>query len=473
MKNRFSQKEVLLAIGYILFVLLITIILLCFNKANFNESIQIFFIITLSHMVITYICFIILGINFFSVSGIFISLSYVFHFGQVIVKGLSHHYKFSFDVYNQVPNEVYISSMIFSTVSISFIALGMIFIKVFKIKSSIKNSHIREDDNKLAIHIGWTILLLSFPVKVYISINQFFIANKLGYLAALNSESSGILSQISNFHIIGISLLIMAYVKRRFYSILIYSLYSLFSILTMLSGIRIYPILSLMVVTYIFVRSLKIKISFKYITVFSFPLFFLIVLLNTIAEVRLEGWIGISAFLQVFMDTLKNNPLFNILEEFGATIYTVSLTFMKVPMNIDYSYGKQFLLGFITVLPNLKGVFSSINETLVYTKFFEVQAIGGSYIGELYYSLGYFSLVLALFIGAIIQIVSERLEIYLENNQYIKVSYYILLVFSLFLWVRGYYVGILRNTIWSMVLISVLQILLRPLLRKKANRITD
>lgn len=450
MKSSFRKKDVLALLGYCIYVVLAIFIVFSCQSIDINNWTKLFVWITLIHIIITIICFEITGVKLFSISGIFVALSYVFHLGQVLIKGITNKYNFSFDVSMIISQDIYIRSMLFSLLFISLVSLGMIISKITK--KNIENAEVLIFNNstyKPAIMVGWIILLVSLPIEIYYSITQLHTASQSGYISALQVESSGVLSQIARFHIVGVALLIMGYSKKPYLSTVIFIVYSIYSVVTMLSGIRIYPLLSMIVLIYVLFKSTKKMVTLKPVIMYSIPAFFLIVLLNTIAEIREEGLSNVSEITSSFLYNLNNNPILDILEEFGATIYTVCLSILKVPSSVDFSYGLQFITGAVTVLPNINGVFTEVNNTLEYTKYFNVEALGGSYIGEFYYSFGYFSLLVAAVLGYLIQKLSYKIDFHLVNKNFVRVAYYILPVFFLFLWVRGYYVGILRNSIWA------------------------
>lgn len=450
MKSSFRKSDVLTLLGYCIYVVLATFIAFVYQPIDFTKWIQLFFWIVVTHIIITVICLKTTGVKLFSTSGIFVALSYAFHLGQVLIKGITNKYNFSFDVSMIISQDIYIYSMLFSLLFISLVSLGIMLAKVMK--KNEKKEEIPLDKvamYKTTLLLGWIILMFSLPIEIYYSITQLYTASQSGYIAALQVESSGILSQIGRFHIIGVALLIMGYSNKPYKSTLIFIVYSVYSVVTMLSGIRIYPLISMIVLIYVLFRSKKKDVYLKTFMIFSIPVFFLAILLNTIADIREKGLSNINEITTSFLTSLNNNPLLDILEEFGATIYTVCLTILKVPVSVNYSHGIQFITGAVTVLPNINGIFTNVNDSLIYTKYFNVDALGGSYIGEFYYSFGYYSLLAAVVLGYIIQKFSYQFDFHLINSNFVKAAYYILPVFFLFLWVRGYYVGILRNSIWA------------------------
>lgn len=450
MKISIRKLDVLILCGYSIFIIAAIFLAFSFQSLEFTKWIQLLFWIVLSHICVTFFCMKLIGIKLFSLSGIFIALSYIFHLGQVLIKGITEDYVFSFDVSEIISSQIYIKSMLYSLVIISLVTVGMMLVKITK-KETIKEKRSLKTlvSYKTIIKLGWIILLITFPIELYYSLAELFAASQLGYSAVLKIESSGILSQFARFHIIGFGLLIMGYSKKTRTSQIIFLLYTIYSVITMLSGSRIYPVLSIMILLYVLFKSTQKRLSLKTCAAFFIPGFFLVVILNSIAAIRLEGSTNINELYLAFLYSLSNNPLLDILEEFGSTIYTLCLTIIRVPLTVEYSHGLQFLTGFVSVLPNIGGIFTEINETLIFANYLNVEAIGGSYIAELYYSFQYTSYFVAIVLGYIIQIFSHYFEDNLEKKDFIKAAYLILPAFFLLLWVRGYYVGLLRNSVWA------------------------
>jgi len=469
MRGSFRNKDLLSICIYSVLITLLIFLVYTFKSVEYPQLFKLLFWILLAHIISTFFCFKLIGIRLFSISGFFITLSYVFHFGQVLVKGISSTYEFSFDVSSFISQEVYMESILFSLTIISLVSLGMMIAKLQgkNNKGAEKKIHIISMSSRSILVIGWILFLVTFPFEFYYSFSELMIARQLGYGGVLEVESSGILSQFARFHLIGIGLLIMGYSHRPVKSIFVLSMYSVYSVIFMLSGSRIYQVLSILVLTFIMFKSTKIKFSLKTCLVLSLPTFFFIVLLNTIAEIRLEGFSSINDFVDVYKFNLINNPFLDILEEFGGTIYTLCLTVIKVPSMVDYSHGLQFITGFLTVLPNINGIFTEINQTTIFSNYLNTRAIGGSYIAELYYSFKYTSFIATLLIGYLIQLFSYYFEYHLERKDFMKAAYFILPTFALLLWVRGYYVGILRNSIWATIFIYFIQTFLTMNLLKK------
>src|SRR5699024_6086219 len=89
-------------------------------------------------------------------------------------------------------------------------------------------------------------------------------------------------------------------------------------------------------------------------------------------NIQNEGYI-----LEIIQDVFRNNPILNILDEFGGTVYTVALTIQKTVFEIPHSLGKQFVTNFVSILPNLNDAMAAINDQSNYVLLLKTPWIGG------------------------------------------------------------------------------------------------
>src|SRR5699024_8881835 len=192
-------------------------------------------------------------------------------------------------------------------------------------------------------------------------------------------------------------ILLFAYIEKnetkKFYSL--FSFLFIYVLLTMINGSRGKQIIIIILLFYVFYYKIdkKIKISFIISTIII--AFFGMVLINTIAEIRLLPSISYSIFFEYFFDSIKNNPIGEIISEVGSTIQTPYLIIDQVPRRLPYGLGKTFLYSPFTIFPNLGGILQRFIKQINFIPQIQGSALGGSYIGELYYNFGNFSFFIA------------------------------------------------------------------------------
>ena len=133
-----------------------------------------------------------------------------------------------------------------------------------------------------------------------------------------------------------------------------------------------------------------------------------------------------------------------------------------VPSIIGYGYGVGYASGFLNIFPNVNGFIDSYRDSMVYVSNFPVQYqqyMGGSYIGELYFNFGYFSVIFAILIGIFIGFICNMVS---NKNNYDKsLSYIICLIIytNMLWWIRDYFSGMIREIIWSAIIIIILNVI--------------
>ncbi|ULM95686.1 O-antigen polysaccharide polymerase Wzy family protein [Peribacillus frigoritolerans] len=459
---KLNLKKIFLLFFYLLYLVIVISSIMVSKNLEYDTWFTLIFWITISHIFITFLCFKSVGIGVFSISSIFVAISYVFHLGQVVLKGVANNYNYSFDVSIIIPEEIYKEAVIYSIVTISLVSVGVMLSNLIDCRQktiSFKGFQ-KKLPNKVLIKIGWIILLLTFPIEFYYSITKIIVSLKNGYADVLDVSSIGAISQFARFHLIGIALLIMGYSNQPKKSTLIFLLYAVYGVVTMLSGSRIYQIVSLLLMMYILFKSTNMKISFKKGSMIAILMLFLTSFLNAISDIRSSNSRDFDVVWTAFIDSLNNNPLYGALEEFGGTIYTVCQTILQVPAKQEHSHGLQFITNFVSAIPNVKGVFSEINSNSNFVLHLDTVALGGSYIAELYYSFEFIAYLVSLMIGILIGVVSKNLGVYLNQGRFYEAAYYIMPIFSLMIWVRGSSGVFVRNSIWGTCLIYIIYKLL-------------
>ncbi|WP_416828186.1 O-antigen polysaccharide polymerase Wzy [Ectobacillus polymachus] len=456
MKTSDQWRSVLILTFYMFYLIIVFFLLYTFNSIEYGLWLNIFFWITLSHILITFFSLHFIGIKIFSISSMFLIFSYLFHLGQILLKGIDNNYKFKLDVAMVMGSDVYKKAVIFSLLIISLVAFGVMLSNLKKGFSYNTPFVSNYAESKVAIRLGWIIFSCTFPFEVYYSVKSMIIAFEQGYNGVFDFQANGLLSLYARFHLVGIALLIMGYGKKLKKSLVVLLIYSSYLVITMFSGGRMYQIVSIVILMYVFIKSTNTRVNLKKTIFLSFLAFLLVTFLNTMADIRSMDSRTFEIVSNAFFKHLHNNPIFGALDEFGGTIYTVCLTMLAVPNSIEYSHGLQFVTNFMSIFPNINGIFTKINASSNYVLLLNVPAIGGSYIGELYYSFEFLSYLAAIVIGVIVGKVSNKFEYYLLRGEFLKVSYFIIPIFSLFIMIRGTASILYRNTILSICFLFII-----------------
>lgn len=462
---KISKQKIFGTLAYF-FITFICLLIIVYSQ-NSQEWLSNLAIIVVIHMIFTFFILKKVQGSIVSLSSLFIIFSYLFHFGQVILIGLFKNYRFvgknmiflySETIYTQTLTNVFLI--------MSFVILGII-LGTKKIDTNSKLG-INEEKDRYSLSVskdlGKIILLLTFPLKLYIDTNKLYLSVKYGYGDVLDFGISNMLVTFANFYIIGFIMLIFAYkknVKKQNLTILFLLAYN---ILTMFSGARGDAVTNIVFVCLIIIYIKSFK--FRIIDTIKYGLFGVLGLsfLNSIIAFRMSTNKTISRYIYVFFREISNNnPILDAIEEFGSTIYTpLAVTDWVMRSNL-YNHGLTYLYSIPTLLPDIGGYIAKFSHLANYGRQLQsigfsagYEAIGGSYIGEVLYNFQYFGFLVAVLIGLFVSNISKKLEMHIIHKEYYKIAYYIPISIGVLYWVRSYFVTFLRSSIWGIALIYIL-----------------
>ncbi|MFQ6794607.1 O-antigen polysaccharide polymerase Wzy [Thomasclavelia sp.] len=464
MKKIFTIKKY----DSIVILLLISSILMLWMFKNIN---MITFISIIQIILFTF-SIIKSNMKIFSISYIFVILTIITHLGHFFIYtfNIDADVPYYFDTFNNLEITDILEPGIFISTIIGLIIIGMIIGNNIRFKYEFNNKMIPNDYFKI---IGKVFIFIGIFFEIYVDYNLISSYLTGGYLATTQFVESGIINTFSNFFKYGIIFLMIAYRKEKKKLTILYVLYNLFLIIPMFSGNRFNSILFIIVGAYVYFIILKTKIS--YIKIIKLLIFSLLLLafLNIIADYR-QSNLSYSDVANNFIKYLTgNNIIFDAFGEFGVTFYSVYYSMLCIPLINPYGFGLTYITPIITVFPSVSGVFGLVDKYLLYTNNFPSYyraGLGGSYIGELYFNFGWYSLIFSLFIGIIIVWIEKKFIISAKNNNWISVIKILPIFVILLMWIRGYFRDFVRVYVWNLVLIYMIISVVNKLLIKN-NRI--
>lgn len=397
------------------------------------------------------------GIKMMSLTGVFTLLNYAFHLAQPFIMLIAPNYMFAFDASKAVSNSIYIESLTYSTLIIVAVSVGAMLYRSTRTKKFDENVTfnrkmvVLQDEN--LFRMGMYIFIFTFPLEAYLMITRLMTALQGGYLDTFNVELGGIPAFLATFSIVGVVMMILGSKEDKQRGWLIYLSYVFFYAIAMLSGGRMWQIIKILLVTIYFVKTYEIKFTKKNIFWMLVIAYFGSGFLAAIADFRSYDFSSVAFIQEAIINVFENNPILGILDEFGGTIYTLGLVMERVPASMSFSWGSQFITGFINLLPNISDGMTQMANDANYVLQLNVPAIGGSFIGEMYYSFHYFGAIFAIFVGLLSQYITEKIDQSMATRDYTFVIYSLLFQYSFISWVRGSSPTFYRNTIYSIILI--------------------
>lgn len=394
-----------------------------------------------------------ISVSLLSPVGFYILILNLFHFGQAILTSFDPNYISQST--NFVRNE---SRLIKSTLTFAFFACELIifFILLFyseKDKNDYIESEIKFDDATIR-RIGVIIFCITAPCRYIYDVSRIIIMQRTGnYLETFNTSFSGVFTQFADFYLIAVILILVSLreniIKARAFVIFVMAEFAL----AMLSGGRMYGVISIYIILFVYFGCVE-TFSFKqYITMFVLAVLGL-QFLSIISNTRLNG-ISVQSIKQ-YTSSSRNNIFVNILDEFGATIFTVRETIAEVPSMIPFQKGLSYLKALAFVGINIGGILDKINLEVRYTQILhKPYSYGGSIIGEMYYNFGYLSLLLTPLIGLLIGKIIKSFTNAVKNEKWVKVALFTMPMYYCITWVRDFFSALVRGSIWGAILVLI------------------
>lgn len=407
-----------------------------------------------------------MNIRLYSPAAIFIILSYLFSFGQFIIEAY-----FPFHVYRYEKIILFYSDDIKRCAFFSFVIIQLVFLGII-VQRKLNNKDCTELNEDAQINykyirtLGYIISLICFPIWLYYNIQTYSLTKIKGGYVVGATQVNGIIVQFSYYIIIGMALLIIGYSNNKYLQRIIFVIEMLLLLVSMITGNRLFAVGSVCVLFYCY-KMLTNKQLFRQVILIFIIIYFVAGIVASISHLRLNSVLTVTDIVNDSLSYGKESFLY-VLEEFGGTIKSPLKVMQQIPSIVPYSCGKTYLFSLITLIPNFNDQIRSIYEKSIYL--FSLQgnaAMGGSYIGELYYNFGYFSYLIAFPIGVFIGALTDRADHLILSKNYLVFSYYIMIIFGLYMWVRGYFTELIRGPIWAALLIYSIDRILNLLKKGK------
>lgn len=392
------------------------------------------------------------GIDFISPIMFFLLFCYVFHFGQILVTNI-----YEFDYTNYVT--LYMArnmDTLRETIMVCFNGMNFTFFGVLLYSMLHKNISLESDEvdeieeRRKCLVVGKVLFLISTPFRFYQDIRQLLAATTLGYHGAINLTSvSGVFGAIAGFWY---SSIIFLYIGRRNrYYLWLGVTYAAF---TMLTGNRGHQLTNIIVMVLVYFHVEKIRPTIKQIIKFGLLVYFGLLFVDMIMNFRR---VGISHFFSnigyYLTESLKANILFETIGSFGETIFTPFIVIEQMGKEISPFIGEAWLCSILTIIPNIGGITTYTNLHSNYPKMLiQSHAIGGSYIGDLYYNFRGAYWIVALVVGMILCSFSMKYKDAVANRRYSKLIIYVPFFYNSFWWVRDSLGNLTRPLVWQILL---------------------
>lgn len=481
MNNKISKKDkvynnVLLILSNVIVNTIIISMSLFIKEMQFEVWLLPFAILSLIQLFMNVMTIVNLEKKFFSLTTLFLIFSFVTHLGILIIFGFKIDIALPWDPLISITPNVFKEACYFTVICHAFLTFGMCLVLSKRkkcINSEQQKDKIEHEKRELylAKKVGITLFILGICPMLYIDINRIMLYMNGNYVSTYEVGVNGFVIIIARMAEIGAMLLLIGNHKNKKKSQFIIFLILVYQSLILYTGNRGRPVMYILVIFFIYYNFIK-GIKFKEFINIAIVLYFVGFLLTFIGQVRMLSIDNVNALLDVFGKSFLEFSIFKILAEFGVTIITLGYSLVFFPSLIPFQIGTNYLASFLTIFPNINGIlFPIVNKTIyIYNWPSNVRVnLGGSYLGELYYSFGSFSFIFAIFIGMMVAFVSNQINKYIAEKKYVKLSIYLILFINLLWWIRNYFGDMVRECVW----ISLIIIILYKIFNNKIPRIVE
>ena len=395
--------------------------------------------------------------SFFTV---FIVLFYVFHMGQVVMLGLFPNYEYEY--VNYITTFMRNSTIAKDTIIVCIVCINAFFFGGIISTGKKKQLKSRREVLNNPFHSGKLMFILLFPFRFYADLVAVTVALSGNYSSTFDVSliGGGVTSAFASIWYISLPLYYLEikpkYKKKYIFLIICYLAFS------MLSGARGHAVIGLLGLMIVVVLE-KNKLPIKKVLFYILLSLLLLLALDLVFDMR---GVGVFAFFSnigyYITKTLQNNIILETIGSFGETIFTPYLVLNGYGTQFSPWFGECFVKSIVSIVPDLFGWFSDINDQAIFQKMLRSShAIGGSFAGDMYYNFGSLYWLGSAIIGFVYARYSLKVSFAIKNADY-KCVYKCIPFLCLSLWwIRDSIGNMTRNLVWALLILYVIENILK------------
>ncbi|QNK48152.1 O-antigen polysaccharide polymerase Wzy [Brevibacterium sp. PAMC23299] len=400
--------------------------------------------------------------RFLSLTNLFLIFSYITHMGILVIFGFKIDIELPWNPLVSITKDTFKDACSFAVLCHAFLTFGMCIV-LFKRKTyhlGSNSTNFKEENSQLYIArmIGFILVLIGIVPMLYIDISRVILFISGNYLDTYKVGVNGFVVIISRFAEIGAIMLLIGNYKDKKKAHFILFIIVIYESIVMFTGNRGRPIMFLLTIFFIYNNLIK-RVGFKQFINSVAVVYLLGFLLTFIGQIRMLSIKDFATIADLFKKSFMEFSIFKILADFGATIISLGYSLVFFPQTASFQLGSNYLVSLLTIFPNVGGLLAPIINKTVYINNWPAnyrEFLGGSYLGELYYSFGDFSFIFAVLIGMFIAFISNKVQESIIVKNYVSLSIYLILFPNILWWTRNYFVGMVREFVWIAVVILIL-----------------
>lgn len=396
----------------------------------------------------------------FSFPVLFVVLSSIFHFGEALLLALGRNDLFG--LYDNIDlagsMKIYNLSNAFALLIQGIVAFGICC--YFKKNKNIvyvetdKNKEINEEETQklsLAFKIGVILFSIGVVPQFLYYWNQIKVILQGGIYSGVRSSGDiGFALNFATFYLPGMFLMLIGSKNKVWRARIIILLGTAFELFCMISGNRSRQLITIISYLFIYYRLIS-KFDRKKGIIYAILGYFMIVLLYFISAYRnFVIATDINTLIDRFLEIASGEPVLELLAQLGSNLNVVCITLRSIPSYHPFNYGFTYIVSWLSIYPNTGGLLGDIPNMYAFLNFIDTDLpLGGSYIAELYFNFGWFSLPFALFIGLFIGWIGNKIESSMTRKNWLAFAVLMVTFGWLLWWIRDYFSCWIYRTVWS------------------------
>jgi hypothetical protein len=409
-------------------------------------------------------------IKLLSISFLFLIFTYIFHFSHVLLL----FFQYDFEPYylrnlsiNKYGVEAFLSLLELAFWFSYAVFLGFLLSNMKNNTLDNKKIKANIETNNFHFILGIILIVLSFPIDFfYMFIGRLIQSIQGGYLAVHEYEINYILRLVSYLLLPGVFLVITSSNISRSIQKLILILLISYKVVSMMTGLRAYNLISIIIFLYYYFKINNMKIKLKHVMILGLSMLVLGNLLVVIREMRHSGIAASLILSEIF--NIDNNIIFNLMQEFGGTINMVGYVYNNIS---EPSGGSQLISSIVSILPRVSTIFNYVNwSSMSIVDKLDTWNMGGSFIADFYFDFGYWGILMSGLYGFIIQKVDDYINFEILRTNYIKAAFFIPILIEIIFTVRSSTAKLPRMIVWYSLLFLAIKSLTKLMIKVGSRR---
>ncbi len=341
--------------------------------------------------------------------------------------------------------DTYMWACNFATEAIQFLYTGILFGICVKGKEKSGKSMINTDSRICALRFqrfGRVLLILAFIANIY----QLYygLSNNI-YQGTGALDSTGILITLVNY--IAYTLLpacmLLVYQNRNYvlYRNTLSSVYIVFEIILMMTGVRAQHIINIIIFIYFYYSAVQ-KLRLRTILLGVIAAFCMLYVITVIRYGRSSGNYVLA------LSSAGGNILLNTMSEFGFTINTLCIAKQA---GFEHMTGGQFLFSILSVIPKSKTLWNEFALNNNVYDALNLYRYGSSFVTDIYFDFAEYASIIFVIYGLFVQKLTGFFERNLANGNILRVVLIAPFLTRVLFTVRTSCVNLPRLFVWILV----------------------